>query len=55
LSRQKLESLSLKLDLEYNIILGLTKRDKLPINFSIEKAKEIKLILQEQVMHLWGD
>jgi len=38
------------IDREYCIILGLTKREKLPEGISIVRAKEIKLLMQERVM-----
>jgi len=49
--------MSLKVDLEYHTLFGLTKREKLPLNddkIDIDKAKELKIQMQERVMELWN-
>ncbi len=41
---------SASLDKEYNTLMGLTKRENLPENISVQRAKEIKLLMQERIM-----
>ncbi len=45
---------SASLDKEYNTLMGLTKRENLPENISVQRAKEIKLLMQERIMQMWN-
>ncbi len=48
--------MSLKVDLEYHTLFGLTKREKSPEDdqIEVERAKELKISMQERVMELWN-
>ena len=41
---------SASLDKEYNTLMGLTKRENLLENITLQRAKEIKLLMQERIM-----
>jgi hypothetical protein len=41
-------------DKEYHMMLGLTKREKVIEGISVERAQEIKLLMQERVMQMWN-
>jgi len=44
-----------KLDKDFHVMLGLGKRLKSPEDYDIEKAKELKILMQERVMELWNE
>ncbi|CDW91681.1 UNKNOWN [Stylonychia lemnae] len=42
-----------KIDKELQTLLGLNRRVKMPKNYDVEQAKELKLKMQENVLKLW--
>jgi len=45
--------MTLKVDKDFFMLIGLGRRLALPTHLSIEHAKELKLRTQERVMELW--
>lgn len=54
ISHSKYEQMVAKLDKDYNAMFGLCKRVSIPEIITVERAKELKIKMQERVMELWN-